>query len=633
MTDVLTVQDLEAAKKHDTFHSEVITGRAGGSASGAEIDTATNAVTGQVQTTLPKVLRDVGFKPASFTFVTGGTLGVTDADKCIYNPAPAGDDNWYSWGGALPHSVAPGTDPTAPGSGYVPRTDVLLRGQLSDGLDANLLGFKPDELSYEQIGTIGHELIKEARNENFKLDRFFRYCRTPSASRPIMIIGDSITEGSNAVDWKVDNYASIIRKAVQRKYGHRSFGFANFDFVVFDNSPSTTRYAHNCVRSGFLNVNPFQDGYFGGTMVESTTPGDYIDITFTGKCTRIVYVQQASTGGILNVTLDGVSVGSIDTKNDGDLDFSTINSQYGSVSVEIGAASYGTHTIRITNAGGNVKVCGAIYQEYVNDNSAPIVFNLGRSSISLCDIPDGLLEQYTKTGSAILALGVNDQLTGKDVTEYRRKLDVFLSAMSSVLGSVVLCDFMFSLQKSDPYKTAMRDKAAEYGFPYLDFGRMWLPSKDENKFLGYLDTDGVHPTSSGHEFIAAEIMRVIGLSYDKGSAIGYSPSTDNTAITLTSDFSNFGSSYSPATYSMNKDGIVHLQGLIKATSAVAGYSNMFSLPVSLRPSGKLLLLANKNHQFFEIEVGADGVVTTGAIAVSANETISLSGISFKSAQG
>lgn len=139
MADVLTVQDLEAAKKHDTFHSEVITGRAGGSVSGSEIDTATNTVTGQVQTTLPKVLRDIGFKPASFTFVTGGTLGVTDADKCIYNPAPAGDGNWYSWGGNLPHTVAPGADPTAV-AGYVPRTDVVLRADLAATSGAGLVG-------------------------------------------------------------------------------------------------------------------------------------------------------------------------------------------------------------------------------------------------------------------------------------------------------------------------------------------------------------------------------------------------------------------------------------------------------------------------------------------------------------
>ena len=140
MADVLTVEDLITAKKHDTFHSEVITGKAGGLSSGADIDTATNAATGQVQTTLPKILRDVGFKPASFNFVTGGTLGLADADKCIYNPSPAGDNNWYSWGGNFPHDVAAGADPAAVGSGYVPRTDVTLRNELAEKDGALLVG-------------------------------------------------------------------------------------------------------------------------------------------------------------------------------------------------------------------------------------------------------------------------------------------------------------------------------------------------------------------------------------------------------------------------------------------------------------------------------------------------------------
>ena len=143
MGDALTITDLETAKKHDTFHSEVITGKAGGLASGVDIDTATNAVTGQAQTTMPKVLRDVGFKPASFNFVTGGTLGLADADKCIYNPAPSGDDNWYSWGGNLPHTVAPGADPAAVGSGYVPRTDVILRSDLASESGSELVGYQP----------------------------------------------------------------------------------------------------------------------------------------------------------------------------------------------------------------------------------------------------------------------------------------------------------------------------------------------------------------------------------------------------------------------------------------------------------------------------------------------------------
>ncbi|EBD2094025.1 endorhamnosidase, partial [Salmonella enterica subsp. enterica serovar Dublin] len=77
--DVLSLNDLQIAKKHQIFEAEVITGKQGGVAGGADIDYATNQVTGQTQKTLPAVLRDAGFSPASFNFTTGGTLGVNDA--------------------------------------------------------------------------------------------------------------------------------------------------------------------------------------------------------------------------------------------------------------------------------------------------------------------------------------------------------------------------------------------------------------------------------------------------------------------------------------------------------------------------------------------------------------------------
>lgn len=57
--DVLTLEDLKTAKKHQIFEAEVITGHAGGVASGAEIDQSTNQVTGQVQKTMPAVIRDL----------------------------------------------------------------------------------------------------------------------------------------------------------------------------------------------------------------------------------------------------------------------------------------------------------------------------------------------------------------------------------------------------------------------------------------------------------------------------------------------------------------------------------------------------------------------------------------------
>lgn len=134
--DVLSLEDLKTAKKHQTFEAEVITGRAGGVSGGAEIDTAANPVTGQVQKTMPAILRDIGFSAASFDFTTGGTLTVADRDVVVYNPA---DNNWYSWSGTLPHAVAAGTDPTAD-SNWKPRTDQLLRQELSDKDGAKLIG-------------------------------------------------------------------------------------------------------------------------------------------------------------------------------------------------------------------------------------------------------------------------------------------------------------------------------------------------------------------------------------------------------------------------------------------------------------------------------------------------------------
>ena len=131
MSDVLTITDLETAKKHDTFHNEVITGKVGGLSTGADIDYATNQVTRQVQKTLPKTLRDLGMMVQTWTATTGGTL--TDASQVFLDDitASAGKGNYYAWTGTFPKVVAPGTDPAAV-TGYVPRTDVTLRDEINN---------------------------------------------------------------------------------------------------------------------------------------------------------------------------------------------------------------------------------------------------------------------------------------------------------------------------------------------------------------------------------------------------------------------------------------------------------------------------------------------------------------------
>lgn len=134
--DVLSLADLQTAKKHQTFEAEVITGKQGGVAGGADIDYATNQVTGQVQKTLPAVLRDAGFRPASFTFQTGGTLAATDNDKAVYDSVSMA---WYFWTGTYPKVVAAGSNPLAD-TNWKPWTDPNLRSSLAAADGEKLIG-------------------------------------------------------------------------------------------------------------------------------------------------------------------------------------------------------------------------------------------------------------------------------------------------------------------------------------------------------------------------------------------------------------------------------------------------------------------------------------------------------------
>ena len=125
--DVLSLADLQTAKKHQIFEAEVITGKSGGVATGADIDYATNQVTGQTQKTMPAILRDIGFTPVSWDFSTGGVLTVSDRDKVVYDPV---SETWYSYSGALPVTVPAGFSPVG-NANWKPQTDPNLRWQIS----------------------------------------------------------------------------------------------------------------------------------------------------------------------------------------------------------------------------------------------------------------------------------------------------------------------------------------------------------------------------------------------------------------------------------------------------------------------------------------------------------------------
>lgn len=159
--DVLSLEDLKTAKKHHLFEAEVITGKQGGVAGGADIDYATNQVTGQTQKTLPAVLRDAGFSPVSWDFTTGGVLTTSDRGKVVYDPV---SQTWYSYVGTLPVTVPAGFNPVG-SSNWKPQTDPTLREDLASTSlpGSSLIGMPAGgtlantilTVSVEQFGAIG----------------------------------------------------------------------------------------------------------------------------------------------------------------------------------------------------------------------------------------------------------------------------------------------------------------------------------------------------------------------------------------------------------------------------------------------------------------------------------------------
>jgi len=135
MSDFL---DLQGAKdlNTDAIHLSAVA-NSKDPVTGAPIDTHVNRA-GGTDYTLDGLYKAIGPVVMPWTSVTGGTL--TQPNQAFLHPA---NGNYYSWAGAFPKVVAPGSDPAAIGSGYTPRTDVVLRDELTSNVPgdlSNLLG-------------------------------------------------------------------------------------------------------------------------------------------------------------------------------------------------------------------------------------------------------------------------------------------------------------------------------------------------------------------------------------------------------------------------------------------------------------------------------------------------------------
>lgn len=286
--DVLSLEDLQTAKKHQIFEAEVITGKAGGVAGGTEIDYATNQATGQVQKTMPAILRDIGYTPASFDFTTGGTLAATDRDKVVYDPVSKA---WYTWLGALPKVIAAGTNPVGDAN-WKPWTDPTLRNDLLLDTGVENVRFKPSLLS----GALNKALTESIYNQIIDVTWFAPEGYLPDWNAQTQTGNDY----TSAVQAAIDAYALLGNKrqggkrAIKFPIGHYkltsvtipgSMGFA-IDFIgdgknttVIWSDPSDTNPTFNS-EIEFVN---FRGMTCFGTLSETSNRENWKSVFYKGK--------------------------------------------------------------------------------------------------------------------------------------------------------------------------------------------------------------------------------------------------------------------------------------------------------------------------------------------------------------
>jgi lysophospholipase L1-like esterase len=460
--------------------------------------------------------------------------------------------------------------------------DSFINGTVFGGFNTRLGNLETDKTNTNTtISDLTNRLsVIEDVDKSIKTkDRFSLFSHVTSDRKTINIIGDSISEGTATTNFVTDAYTGIIRKAFNNEWQNSNYGFCNFNTYIVDSSVANISSFHKITRNGF-NVygQPLEPAVFGGTRIKSNTVNDYVDIDYTGKDAIVVYVPDT---GMLEVSVDGVVVGTINT--------TTVNqSTKGSLSPQITVSTFGKHTIRLRNTnGGNVTLCGMIYLDDANVIS-PTFNNYGVSSVSACQIPDDILDLYASSGMVVLALGVNDQNYNNDVTQFKAKLTRVCDKVVSQNGSLVLCDFMFSLPSDDAYKKAISDVYKNYPqFVYLDFAQLWLQDSNSNKNINLLNEDGVHPTKEGHEFIANTILKYIGLPYTKGmlNQLNSFEFTKRQALSLQNSwiaYGNAGVQSQPKVYK-DKEGKVHFEGMLKNVGAVPQWSVIAKVPIGYEP--------------------------------------------------
>lgn len=341
------------------------------------------------------------------------------------------------------------------------------------------------------------------------------YGARESAQAQILVVGDSVTEGTGSADVS-RRWQTLLQKQLRQRTGLLTG--ASFPFIPA--IPQTPATGMPVSRTGTIGAS----GGFGlGLRAARIEATGSVTFTFTGTRAKVMYAKGTSAG-VMSVSVDGGVATTLDTYD---------GTVLGGHVLDLGALASGDHTVVVTRdatslAGRDVYLEGLL--TYNGDESSGIrVVDGGKHGTQSSAFTSGTTHWNVSArnagpfGLAIIGLGFNDSTNSVTRDTYKTNIQTIITNLrstgtygSSFDGSILLLHYykrsevdatlwseyraaLTEIQDNDPDVLVLdiRSKMPDVPSPHTDAAGLGLYA------------DSIHPSDRGYGYLSDLILNAV----------------------------------------------------------------------------------------------------------------------------
>lgn len=323
-------------------------------------------------------------------------------------------------------------------------------------------------------------------------------------SVPVLVAGDSISQGSSSADWFTDAWVPLVKDSLQGTYGGSSDGYRH---AGYSNTAISGLQSPNLV---WVETGVWTRSFTGAGAVAlySLTAADKLTGTVSGDRIDIVFKAPSPAQG----TVVNIDIGGVDKGNHAFTE--ATNSQ---VILSFTGLTDTAHTVEITNISGTFLIFnGAV--GYSGSTGVDII-NASQSGIASGNYtgPDitVLPQTLDPFGQKLtfIALGTNDASASLDPVVYQANIQTIADRAITNGSDVMLISFCQSGTNNEnyfKYVAAVRQVAVNISSIHLNiWARHFYNDGDARLASGFYPSNiNIHPTNLGHQDISDAIISV-----------------------------------------------------------------------------------------------------------------------------